>query len=115
MTSVRARAVHGIVRHAPESAERAEAVERYLALGRESEPVSVRHLFDVTAAGPTLDPASVESREAIFARFGAGAISFGAINAETQRDIILAMRDLGGAIPQQLLQLRSIVIHRRRS
>ena len=73
-----------------------QAVERYFALGQDSEPISVRHLFDITPAAPALDLASVEPREAIFARFGAGAISFGAINAETQRDIILAMRDLGG-------------------
>jgi glutamate synthase domain-containing protein 2/glutamate synthase domain-containing protein 1/glutamate synthase domain-containing protein 3 len=96
MTSVRARAVHAVVRQAPESAERAQAVERYFALGRDSEPISVRHLFDITPAAPSLELASVEPREAVFARFGAGAISFGAINGETQRDIILAMRDLGG-------------------
>ena len=35
-------------------------------------------------------------RRAILASFGSGAMSFGAISAESQRDIILAMNAIGG-------------------
>ena len=38
----------------------------------------------------------VQSRARILKRFGAGALSFGAVSAEVQRDLILAMRELGG-------------------
>ncbi|HJV49308.1 MAG TPA: glutamate synthase-related protein, partial [Geothrix sp.] len=38
----------------------------------------------------------VEPRTEILARFGAGAMSFGAVSAESQRDLILAMESVGG-------------------
>jgi glutamate synthase domain-containing protein 2 len=38
----------------------------------------------------------VEHRSEITKRFGSGAMSFGAISAESQRDIFLAMKELGG-------------------
>jgi len=38
----------------------------------------------------------VQSREEILRLFGSGAMSFGAVNAESQRDVIHAMKELGG-------------------
>lgn len=54
-------------------------------------PVNVRHLlkFKESEAANDVEPAS-----AIVQRFGSGAMSFGAISAESQRDIIEAMREL---------------------
>jgi glutamate synthase domain-containing protein 2/glutamate synthase domain-containing protein 3 len=95
LTSVRSRAIHRLVR-AGDDATRAAAYADHLRFGTEAEPVWVRHLFDVRPAGPPLEPAEVESIPSILSRFGSGAMSFGAISAEAQRDIIEAMREVGG-------------------
>ncbi|MBP1654879.1 MAG: glutamate synthase large subunit, partial [Bacteroidetes bacterium] len=95
MTSKRAAAVHRLLRRSPGEGERREAYSEYLRLGADSEPVSVRHLFAVKPAGPPLPEAEVQSVGGILSRFGSGAMSYGAISAEVQRDIIAAMRELG--------------------
>ncbi len=95
MTSARARAVHRMVEPGLEPAEAAARYREYLALGAAAEPVAVRHLFDLAGERP-LPLEAVEPEEAILARFGAGAMSFGAVSAESQRDLILAMREVGG-------------------
>jgi len=95
MTSARARAVHRMVEPDLAPEERAARYRDYLAMGGDAEPVAVRHLFDL--AGPAPIPLeAVEPEGAILARFGAGAMSFGAVSAESQRDLILAMREVGG-------------------
>ncbi|MEW6512072.1 MAG: glutamate synthase large subunit [Bacteroidota bacterium] len=95
LTAARAKKVHQVVRE--ENLERRRALyESYLAEGRAAEPVSVRHLFDLAKTEVSLPDTEVESREKILRTFGAGAMSFGAVSAESQRDIILAMRELGG-------------------
>jgi len=96
ITAARAGVVHKLVRGDNTAAEEKRLYGEYLEMGRSSEPVSVRHLFEVSTGLPPLDLASVESRESILRSFGSGAMSYGAISAESQRDIILAMRELGG-------------------
>ena len=96
LTSKRARVAQAAARGGKTDAERWTSYQEYLKLGEESEPISVRHLFDVRPYGESLDISAVEPIQDVLARFGAGAMSFGAINAEVQRDIIRAMRELGG-------------------
>jgi glutamate synthase domain-containing protein 2/glutamate synthase domain-containing protein 1/glutamate synthase domain-containing protein 3 len=96
LTNKRARAAQTLVRESRTAEEREAAYAEFLRLGEESEPVSVRHLLDLRPAGERLDLSAVQSVDEIFSRFGAGAMSFGAISAEAQRDIILAMVRIGG-------------------
>ena len=96
MTAARAKLVHRLVRDEHTPAEESELYRQYLEMGRQAEPVSVRHLFDLVPAGRPLRAEEVGPREEILRTFGAGAMSFGAVSAESQRDIIHAMRELGG-------------------
>ncbi len=95
MTAARAKLVHDAVR-AQDPAEVAEAFAAYLSLGEATEPTSLRHLFALRPAAQPLPLDDVESRAAILRTFGAGAMSFGAISAEAQRDVMKAMREIGG-------------------
>jgi len=68
----------------------------YLDQGAAAGPVSLRHLLELTPAAGPLPVDEVEPAAAIMRRFCSGAMSFGAISAESQRDIILGMRAVGG-------------------
>ncbi len=59
-------------------------------------PVLLRHLLEPTSTRGSIPLDEVESRDSILRTFAAGAMSFGAISAEAQRDIIVAMRQIGG-------------------
>jgi glutamate synthase domain-containing protein 2/glutamate synthase domain-containing protein 1/glutamate synthase domain-containing protein 3 len=96
MTATRAAVVHRMVRDDIADDARAELYRRFVAMGKEAEPVNIRHLFEIAPAGPPFPLEKIEARSDILARFGSGAMSFGAVSAESQRDIILAMRELGG-------------------
>jgi len=96
MTAARAAIVHKMVRDETSPDAQADLYRQYTAMGKEDEPVNIRHLFDVTPAGPAVPLERVEARTEILPRFGSGAMSFGAVSAESQRDVILAMRELGG-------------------
>ena len=96
MTAARASIVHRMVRDGISDEARAELYGEFVASGKEAEPVNIRHLFDVMPAGPPIPLDGIEGGKEILARFGSGAMSFGAVSAESQRDIILAMRGLGG-------------------
>jgi glutamate synthase domain-containing protein 2/glutamate synthase domain-containing protein 1/glutamate synthase domain-containing protein 3 len=96
MTAARAKVVHEMVRGDLPDEEAKEKYTRYLEMGRSAEPISVRHLLDFVPADRSLPLEEVESREEVLKRFGSGAMSFGAVSAESQRDVILAMRELGG-------------------
>ncbi|MBC8071034.1 MAG: glutamate synthase large subunit, partial [Deltaproteobacteria bacterium] len=93
MTAARSKLVHDLVRgRSPD----AEATWRaYQQLGDDAAPISVRHLLALRPASQATPMSDVEPEEAILARFGAGAMSFGAISAEAQRDLFIAMRSLG--------------------
>ena len=88
MTNTRSKIVHKLVRDSG-------LFEEYLKLGSQEEPVNIRHLFDFKPLGDPLKEDEVESHKEIVKRFGSGAMSFGAISAESQRDIFLAMREMG--------------------
>lgn len=93
MTTARARAIHAFVRAAAPDPER---YAEYLALGAAREPISPRHLLTLLTNDAPLPLDAVQPRAAIVQTFGTGGMSFGAISAESQRDLILAMRALGG-------------------
>ncbi|MEZ0369919.1 MAG: glutamate synthase large subunit [Candidatus Sericytochromatia bacterium] len=59
-------------------------------------PYHLRHLLRFRPAADPLELAAVEPLAGILTRFGSGAMSFGAISAESQRDLILAMQAIGG-------------------
>ncbi|HTO92718.1 MAG TPA: glutamate synthase central domain-containing protein, partial [Bacteroidota bacterium] len=96
MTAARAALVHRMVRDEASGENGGDLYRQYLTMGKEAEPVNIRHLFDIAPAAPPLTTADVEPAERVLARFGSGAMSFGAVSAESQRDVILAMRSLGG-------------------
>jgi len=96
MTNTRSKIVHKLVRDSELTLEDTGLFDEYLKLGHSQEPVNIRHLFDFKPAGEPLKEEDVEPHTDIMKRFGSGAMSFGAISAESQRDIFLAMRDMDG-------------------
>lgn len=93
MTAARSKLVHDLVRG--RSDDPASTWRAYLEHGADTEPVSVRHLLDLRPAEVPAPLDEVEPESAILARFVAGAMSFGAISAESQRDLFVAMRSIG--------------------
>ncbi len=96
MTAARAAVVHKMVRDGVTDEARSELYRQFIAMGKDAEPVNVRHLLEVSPAGPPIPLAEVEGGRRSSHRFGSGAMSFGAVSAESQRDVILAMRGIGG-------------------
>ena len=95
MTNTRSKIVHKLVRDSEFTLQDNGLFEEYLKVGSKEEPVNIRHLFDFKPLGDPIDETDVESHKEIVKRFGSGAMSFGAISAESQRDIFLAMREMG--------------------
>jgi glutamate synthase domain-containing protein 2/glutamate synthase domain-containing protein 1/glutamate synthase domain-containing protein 3 len=60
------------------------------------EPVSFRHLLAPKASPSPLPLDRVMAEGEVLRTFGSGAMSFGAISAEAQRDLFLAMKEVGG-------------------
>jgi glutamate synthase domain-containing protein 2/glutamate synthase domain-containing protein 3 len=70
--------------------------DEYLKLGLADEPVALRHLFTTKSSTKSIHIDKVKDASHILRTFGSGAMSFGAISAESQRDIFLAMKEIGG-------------------
>src|SRR6056297_240159 len=96
MTNTQSKIVHKLVRDKEISLDNLELYNEYLKSGEEADPVNFRNLFMFKTAGDRVESENVEHRSNILKRFGSGAMSFGAISAESQRDIFLAMREIGG-------------------
>ena len=96
MTNTRSKIIHKLVRDEELTLQDTELYDEYLKLGENVDPVNLRHVFGYKKASNELPLDKVESRRKITQRFGSGAMSFGAISAESQRDIFLAMDELGG-------------------
>ncbi len=96
MTSARSKIVHRLVALDPDLPEATDIYLEYLASLKADEPINPRHLLAFRQASVPLSLKEVEPRSAILSRFGAGAMSFGAVSAESQRDLILAMEAVGG-------------------
>ncbi|MEE2788225.1 MAG: glutamate synthase-related protein, partial [Myxococcota bacterium] len=61
-----------------------------------SEPMRLSHLLAVRRSTSPTPIEEIESVRSITRRFGSGAMSFGALSAEAQRDIFHAMTEVGG-------------------
>ncbi len=96
MTARLSKRVHDVVVEGHIGFPRWSAYEQYLEEARSAHPVSLRHLFSLPAAAEPVDLDDVQPAREITRRFGSGAMSFGAISAESQRDLIIAMRRVGG-------------------
>ncbi len=96
MTAARSKLVHDLVRGRLRGRSLGEIERTYEGQGVEAEPVSPRHLLVLRPAASAVALDDVEPAEEILARFGSGAMSFGAISARSQRDLFVAMRNLGG-------------------
>lgn len=94
MTAKRSKAAHQLLDD--DNIELTERYQQYLQLGHEHEPVNIRHLFELNHSSHPLEMEQIQSRAEVLKTFGSGAMSFGAISAEAQRDIFLAMREIGG-------------------
>jgi glutamate synthase domain-containing protein 2/glutamate synthase domain-containing protein 1/glutamate synthase domain-containing protein 3 len=96
MTNAKSRIIHQLVRQTGLSLEQPGIYDEYLKSGWDENPTSIRHLLDNKKAPEKVVLENVEPISSITSRFGSGAMSFGAISAESQRDIILAMEKIGG-------------------
>ena len=96
MTNTRSQIIHRLVRDKGIPLNNMELYREYLAVGEQDSPVNLRHLLDLKPSDTPLTAEQVQDRADILKLFGSGAMSFGAISAESQRDIFLAMREIGG-------------------
>jgi glutamate synthase domain-containing protein 2/glutamate synthase domain-containing protein 1/glutamate synthase domain-containing protein 3 len=92
MTSTRSRFLHKLAREQGAW----EVYEEYLKSNDTDSPVTLRQLLALKRSSTPIAIDNVQPREEILKLFGSGAMSFGAISAESQRDIIAAMRMIGG-------------------
>lgn len=93
MTNTRSKIIHELVRKEGLNLEDMELYDAYLKAGYEDEPVNIRHLLQFKQSDVSVE---VQPKEEILKTFGSGAMSFGAISAEAQRDIFEAMEVIGG-------------------
>jgi glutamate synthase domain-containing protein 2/glutamate synthase domain-containing protein 1/glutamate synthase domain-containing protein 3 len=96
MFAKRAKLLHRLVRGEGDEQERGEQWSGYEKMGRDVAPINLRHLLRIRKGTRPIDKDSVETLRDITARFGSGAMSYGAISAEAQRDIFMAMQEVGG-------------------
>lgn len=96
MTISRSRLIHKIVQDKGLDLDSEALFKEYLEAGEITAPISFRHLLAIREAENPEPVDHIEPVEAITRRFGSGAMSFGAISAESQRDIIEAMEAVGG-------------------
>lgn len=95
MTAERSRLVHDLVRGRLRDRTEAEIWGEYILQGEAVAPVNPRDLLALRKGDPPISLDDVEPASEILRRFGSGAMSFGAISAEAQRDIFVAMRSVG--------------------
>lgn len=96
MTNSRSKIIHELVRDKKLDLTDMSLFDEYLKLGLNDEPVALRHLFKPKYSSQKLPLDKVRPVSHILNKFGSGAMSFGAISAEAQRDIFLAMKEIGG-------------------
>lgn len=96
MTNSRSKIIHELARDTGLELNNWELYNQYVKLGLDDEPVTLRHLLDTRKANHPLPLEEVKPASHILRTFGSGAMSFGAISAESQRDIFLAMKEIGG-------------------
>ncbi len=95
MTAPRSKTVHELVADGVSAAKSDELWRRYLDQAGDG-PARLSHLLDVRPSRSGVPLSAVEPASMILRRFGSGAMSFGALSAQAQRDIFMAMRAVGG-------------------
>jgi len=93
MTSRRARFIHKMLEI--EDIELAYHEFKEFVKDTETKPILIRHLLALKESGTILKAADIPLGD-ILKTFGSGAMSFGALSAESQRDLIEAMKAIGG-------------------
>ncbi len=96
MTNSRSKMIHELVQETGLELNDWQLYDEYLKLGLADEPVALRHLFTTKSYTKSIHIDKVKDASHILRTFGSGAMSFGAISAESQRDIFLAMKEIGG-------------------
>ena len=96
MTAERSKLIHDLVRGRLLDRSEPEIWNEYLEQGAAVSPVHPRDLLALRPGDPAIALHEVEPASEILKRLGSGAMSFGAISAEAQRDIFIAMRSVGG-------------------
>ena len=96
MTNSRSKIIHELVQENGLELNDWQLYDEYLKLGLADEPVALRHLFTTKSSTKSIHIDNVKDASHILRTFGSGAMSFGAISAESQRDIFLAMKEIGG-------------------
>lgn len=96
MTNSRSKMIHELVRDTGLELNNWELYTEFVNSGQVDEPIALRHLFSPKSAEIPAKIEEVKDAAHILKTFGSGAMSFGAISAEAQRDIFLAMREIGG-------------------
>ncbi len=94
LTSARSRAIHKLLQE--ETLEKSFEHFKNLSNDLAEKPLLIRHLLEPIKAKQPLNLNDVQSHKEILTTFGSGAMSFGAISAEAQRDLILAFREVNG-------------------
>jgi glutamate synthase domain-containing protein 2/glutamate synthase domain-containing protein 3/glutamate synthase domain-containing protein 1 len=95
MTVLQSRLIHRLVREEHSDEDARAIYDEYVSLTESYYPISLRHLLRPLGK-ENIELSKVEGWRDITKRFGSGAMSFGAISAESQRDIFLAMSEVGG-------------------
>ncbi len=96
MTASRSKLIHKLAREKELNLNDMELFDEYLKAGFADEPVTLRNLLETKKSNQPLPLSEIKPVSHILRTFGSGAMSFGAISAESQRDIFLAMREIGG-------------------
>ncbi len=94
LTSARSRLIHKMLEE--DTLEKSYAAFKQITADVEAKPALLRHLLVPIKAKSPKDLQSVQKSEDILKTFGSGAMSFGAISAESQKDLILAFREVQG-------------------
>ncbi len=100
MTASLSKIIHQLARENSLNLDNPALFETYLKANIAQNPIHIRHLFALknnkNSKNTEKNIAETQSLESILTTFGAGAMSFGAISAEAQRDIFEAMRVISG-------------------
>jgi glutamate synthase domain-containing protein 2/glutamate synthase domain-containing protein 1/glutamate synthase domain-containing protein 3 len=94
LTSQLARLIHKMLNEV--SLEKSFEAFKNLTSEIGSKPILIRHLLDFNKSNSQAKNKILMPVENILQTFGSGAMSFGAISAESQRDLILAFREING-------------------
>ena len=95
-TTRRSKLIHQISSSHSDETQTSLLYKGYIEEGEKNKPTSLRHLLKIRAARQPLALDQIQSHAEVLSTFGSGAMSFGAISDEAQRDIILAMQIIGG-------------------